>query len=764
MKPRRVLLAAAAAPLALAGLCAAWVAWPLPGDLVRPPGSPGFTLEDRRGLPLRAMRAGDGSRRRWVPLGEMDPDLLAAFVAAEDRRFHTHHGVDLTGAARAARENLRAGRVVSGASTITMQLARLAHPAGLPRSWAGKARQALWALRLERHLGKQAVLEHYLNRVPLGQGTVGVDAAAELYFGASARDLSLGEAALLAGLARAPAGGNPLVAPGRARLRRAEVLRALGRQGYADAAALRRAGEEPVLAARTGGAPFLAPHFTSRVVSWLDHAGPARRPAGTWRTSLDAELQLALEGEVRHTVALLRNQGVRQAALVVLDNPTGEILAWIGSPDFWADTAGQVDMVASPRQPGSALKPFLYGLAFDRGRTPATIIADVARVYRTGTGPYRPRNYDRTEHGPVRAREALASSYNIPAVELAEQLGASALLRTLHDAGFASLARPADHYGLGLALGNGDVTLLELANGYRALAAGGVWSPTRWWHAAEDRHGAGGTRRVMSARSAALVLDVLDDPAARVPGFGLDSPLELPFPVAAKTGTSRHFTDNWAVGATGRFTVAVWVGNFDGRPMDGVSGVTGAGPLLHRALLATARRYDPGTLPTPGELGAEAAAICRVSGLRAGARCPRTTEWFAPGTAPADGCDWHDEAGGVRWPAEFAEWAERSGRSRTAADGIPDQGAARASAAAGTGPAASALRIVAPRHGDLYRLPPGVDPRYATIALRTAGAGPGVRWSVNGRAVAGRWPLARGEHLVLATRGAERDSVRIRVE
>jgi penicillin-binding protein 1C len=198
-------------------------------------------------------------------------------------------------------------------------------------------------------------------------------------------------------------------------------------------------------------------------------------------TTLDLDLQKAIEAEVRHTVTTLRERNVRHAAAVVLDNTSGAVLAWVGSPDFFADPAGQVDMVVSARQPGSALKPFLYGLAFDQGFTAATVLPDVPRTFATMSGPYQPQNYDRRFRGPVRAREALASSYNVPAVDLADRLGAAALLRTLHDAGFASLARGAEHYGLGLALGNGDVTLLELANAYRGIANGGVWRPYQWF-------------------------------------------------------------------------------------------------------------------------------------------------------------------------------------------------------------------------------------------------------------------------------------------
>jgi penicillin-binding protein 1C len=738
---------------------AVWLTRPLPAELLRT-SAPGLVLLDRAGLPVRSTRAADGSLRRWVPLAEMDPDLLAAFLAVEDRRFYRHPGVDPRALARAALADLRARRIVAGGSTITMQLARLLRPSA--RTWPGKASQVLWALRLERRLSKQAILEQYLNRVPLGQGAVGVEAAAGLYFGTHATGLSLGQAALLAGLARAPSADNPLVSPRRARARRAAALARLVTGGFATPATVARASAEPLLPRGAAGV-FLAPHFTTLVAQWQDRAtGGVARPA-TVRTSLDLPLQLELEAEVRHTVETLADRGASQAAAVVLDNASGEILAWVGSPDFWADTAGQVDMVVSPRQPGSALKPFLYALAFDRGYTPASILPDIARVYQTSTGPYRPRNYDRRFHGPVRAREALASSYNLPAVDLADHLGTGRFLHLLREAGFASLGRSAEYYGLGLALGNGDVTLLELANGYRALGAGGVWRPWRWRAVAPGEAPELG-HRIATARSAALVLDILDDPVARIPGFGVETPLDFPFPVAAKTGTSRHFTDNWAVGVTGGFTVAVWVGNFSGRPMDGVSGVSGAGPLLHRAVLATAARHAPGGLPAPGSAGAVPLSICRLSGLRATARCPSAVEWFAPGTAPTAVCDWHG-AHEVRLPAEFAEWAQEQGVAAATLAG--SSAPSTTSLASASGPAsapasarrpdAGAFRILSPQEGDVYRVPAGVDARYATLALRAAGgvAGRGVRWTVDGHPQhSSRWPLEPGTHLIRAVDGA----------
>jgi penicillin-binding protein 1C len=754
---RRGLLAAVAAGTAVAAGAAVttWVAWPLPAHLLAPPATTSLTMLDRYGQPLRTSRAADDADRRWIPLGEADPDLLRAFIGLEDHRFYAHAGVDPKAVLRAARANWRSGRVVSGASTITMQLARLVRP--VPRTWVGKARQVLWALRLEAHLTKQQILEQYLNRVPLGQGTVGVAAAADLYFDATPRQLSLGQAVLLASLATAPSRDNPMVDRTRAARRRAEALGRLRARRVLTEPDSARAAAEPVVTARPPA--FDAPHFTTRVLEEAAGAAEAADAAGAAgaagaaeiRTTLDLALQAEIEAEVRHTVATLAERGGRDAAAVVLDNRSGEVLAWVGSPDFWGDAAGQVDMVTSARQPGSALKPFLYGLAFDHGESPASVLPDVAHSYVTPSGVYAPRNYDRRFHGPVRAREALASSHNVPAVELTHRLGVGALLATLHRAGFVSLTEPAEHYGLGLALGNGDVTLIELANAYRALANGGTWSP--WtWHPLPVSEPPVPSSAVMSPVSAALVLDILADPVARMPGFGPETPFAFPFPTAVKTGTSRNFTDNWAIA----------VGDAAGRPMERVSGVSGAGPLLQRVVLRVAARYAPGVLPTPAEAGARRVRICALSGGLATDRCPGMPEWV-PAAARLAPCTWHRSEGTVL-PAVYAEWVAEQDRA-VAGNAVAALGGGRPAAPSSVIDDPRAIRILSPLDGDRYSVPAGTDPRYATVALRavTREQEGSVRWFVDGQLVhAERWRLVPGEHRVraVAADGAS-DEVRI---
>lgn len=735
-----------------------WLLVPPDDTLLARPAALGVTLTDRDGVPLRDTRAPDGARWRWRTLGEIDPLVASAFIAAEDRSFLEHRGIAWRSLARAARDNLLAGRVVSGASTISMQVARLLHD--LPRGWIGKLRQVAWALRLERHVGKTELLEQYLNRVPLGQGTIGVEAAAQLYFGTSAGRLGAGRAATLAGIARSPARDNPLASAERATARRALVLARLAAAGTLRPEERAIAEAEPVLAARRRDAVFRAPHFTTRVLAALDSARDVRTDARDApatdaprdaaaaprvRTTLDLALQEAIEADVRQVVASLADVRVRHAAAVVLDNASGDVLAWVGSPDFDGER-GQVDMVVSRRQPGSALKPLLYALAFERGYGAHHVLADIPRTWMTSTGPYAPRNYDRRFRGPVRARVALASSLNVPAVQLADELGAASLLDVLHRAGFASLARSADHYGLGLALGNGEVTLLELANAYRALANGGVRTPVR---RLADTPRPIDTTRVVRADAAALTLDILADADARLAGFGEAPVFHFPWPVAVKTGTSRHFTDNWAVGVTGRFTVAVWVGNFDGTPMAAVSGISGAGPLLRRAILSTAARHQPGLLPSPADAGATRVRICRVSGMTAVPACDAVDEWQladAPSPAPDD---WHRH-GAVVLPARFADW-EASEHALPTTFVRTSGPAEAATTGRGNDAARAPLVLLSPRDGDEYVLPSGPERSVATVPLRATGRGADgpLTWTIDGRPVdAARWRPDPGEHVV----------------
>ncbi len=667
------------------------------GDPPMPPPAGGLfsaTTEfvDRDGLPLRIFD--EGELRLPAPLTALSPWVLLSTMAAEDKRFWDHRGVDGQAVLRALWQNTRAGKIVSGGSTLTQQLVRQLDPR--PRSLWGKAREAWSALRLERRATKAEILEAYLNSVFYGSGACGIEAAARVYFDLPARDLSLAQSALLAGLPKSPTGYNPLRRREAAIARQRVVLDRLKAWGWVDKAAETSARTEPLAFARRPR-PFFAPHFTDRLRTCV--------PPGRHVTTLDRGLQEELEGLLPAYLRRLAAQNVTNGALLVLDNATGDILAWVGSRDYFQDRdGGQVDGVTALRQPGSSVKPFLYELAFERGARPGDLIDDTPFFT---TGRYAPRNYDNAYHGRVSLREALANSYNIPAVRLVEKIGIDPLLRRLRAAGLSSLTGTAGDYGLALALGNAEVTLLDLTSAYALLARGGVGRPPRSLQG--DAHVPG--VRVADRAAVYLVSHVLSDNGARARAFGLNSPLSLPFPFAAKTGTTKDYRDNWALGYTPRWTIGVWVGNFDGRPMRRVSGITGAGPILRDAAMAVHARYPSGDFTPPRDIAE--GEICPVSGRYLSLDCPTAVaEVFAKRFPPPGPCREHREE--------------------------PEA-------------ASSGFRLVYPRRGDIFKIDPAIDRSAQALRFRLEGEVPDrLRWRVDGREIAqgpeAWWALAPGRH------------------
>jgi len=523
------------------------------------------TLVDRYGTPIQTVRVDKEVRRlAWTPLAEMSPALLTAIVLSEDRRFWEHGGVDWQAAATSAWGNLWNTRT-RGASTLTMQLAGLVDD-GLARPRAGrsvaqKLGQALTATRLEASWKKSEILEAYLNSVPYRGELVGIDALAQTLFAKRPSGLDAQEAAIAAALVRSPNAQSSDVA------RRACGVLELQRLGCVGVMAL----TETALARRGGMAlgEQLAPHFARRVV---DPSGPPVQ-----RTTLDARLQRFAVAQLRRQLAELAGRNVEDGAVVVLDNASGEVIAWVGSSGDLSGAAA-VDGVLARRQPGSTLKPFVYELAFEqRLITPATLLDDSPAQIATASGLYLPQDYDRAWRGFVSARTALGASLNVPAVRVGTLVGSDALLARLNALGLA-LPESAGWYGASLALGSADVTLLGLANAYRTLAEGGMHSPV----VVAAAGAATRPVRVADAAAVYLVTDILADNNARVGTFGWASPLATRGFAAVKTGTSKDMRDNWCVGFTDRYTIAVWTGNASGAAMHDVSGVSGAAPVWHQ--------------------------------------------------------------------------------------------------------------------------------------------------------------------------------------
>lgn len=568
-----------------------------------------LTLLDRHGVPLQTLRVDPTVRRLpWVPLQDLSPALLQAIVVSEDRRFWEHGGVDWAAAARSAWANLINTRT-RGASTLTMQLAGLiddglARPPGGRSAWQ-KLGQVVVAQRLERQWTKAQILEAYLNAVPWRGELVGVGALSQTLFGKHPSGLDAQEAAIAAALVRGPNAGAERVAE-----RACGVLQAL-QQDCRGVAAL---AAQALL--RRGGMPLgeqLAPHYARLA---LRRDGPAAQ-----RSTLDARVQRLAVQLLRQQLAELQGRNVEDGAVLVLDNASGEPLAWVGAHGDSA--AAQVDGVLARRQPGSTLKPFVYGLAFERRLlTPASLLDDSPAEIATGSGLYLPQNYDRQFKGLVSVRTALGASLNIPAVRVGAMLPPDALHQRLNALGF-NLEESAGWYGASLALGSADVTLLALANAYRTLANGGVHAPPALPGLARAA-----PRRVLAAGAAYQVTDILADNNARVRTFGFDSHLRTRGFAAVKTGTSKDLRDNWCVGFSDRHTVAVWVGNASGAPMHDVSGISGAAPIWH-ALVQHLQHGQTSQAPVAP------ASLRRARVEYADAPEPARDEWFVAGTEPA---------------------------------------------------------------------------------------------------------------------------------
>jgi penicillin-binding protein 1C len=681
--------------LAVAIVALAYALRPIgPDAFAQSPGAVRFV--DRAGLPLGTVAARDTDHAVHVSLAAIAPSFLTAVVAVEDARFRRHPGVDPIALARAAGEFARHGHIVSGGSTITMQLAGLRYD--LPRTVWGKAREIALALRIERGLSKDQILEAYVNRIPMGGDIVGVEAAARTYFGMPASDLDLAQAALLAALPNDPVALDPYVHRADLERRRRAIVAYLQRSGAIAAPAAQRALAERVAIVPRSEGVGDAPHLVFRLA--------ASTPAGTERvrTTIDRDLQRYVTNAAQEVVAALATRSVRDAAAIVVDNATGDVLAYVGSPAYFDRAAlGRNDGVVALRQPGSTLKPFLYELAFERRVIrPATILSDVPTTYAIpGARLYAPADYSGAFEGAVRPRVALADSLNVPAVRTLSAVGVAPFEARLRALGFVQLDRSPDYYGLGLTLGSGEVTLEELARAYATIARGGRPLTLRY-RESDPLTPAVSAQRIGDEQAWSLVTDMLADAHARARAFGVASLLRLPFPSAVKTGTSSDFRDTWTVGFTRDFTVATWVGNFDGAPMQHISGVTGAAPLWNRIMLHLAERREPGSFAPPR--GYARRAICATTGALPDRACPSVvTEWL-------DADDRRALDAAVPLVAPFA--------------------------------------IASPRDGAQYR--PG-----GAIVLRTlASAGPDIRWTVDGRPAgtgpAVRFVLRRGAYTIVA--------------
>ncbi len=628
--------------------------------------TPSVRIVDRQGRLLYESISAEGGRHTVLNLDEISPYLRQATLATEDRNFYQHPGVDFVGVLRAMWINLRGGEVLAGGSTITQQIARtllLDTEERFQNTLRRKLRESILAWQLTRRFSKNEILALYLNQTYYGGFSYGVEAAAQTYFGKPAAELDLAESALLAGLPQAPSLYNPLLNPEEAKKRQVVVLGLMEKEGLIDSEKRALAEEEPLVYA-AAPYPMEAPHFVLWVRGQLDQllSSEYRDRSLTVHTSLDLDWQRHAERAIQDHLERIRadrgglGHNVNNAALVAIDTHTGEIRAMVGSRDYFStDIDGAVNMAITPRQPGSALKPLIYAAAFDPTRetpwTAATMILDVPTTFELHDGKsYTPKNYDLRFHGPVLAREALASSLNVPAVITLDEIGFETFFGLAADLGITTFSSPQES-DLSLALGGSEVSLLELTSAYGAFSKGGnrldpigitrIETETR-----DSRYQATAMegKRVLDERVAWLISDILSDNDARTPGFGSNSALQIDRPAAVKTGTTSNFHDNWTVGytpdapgdETHGLVVGVWVGNTDHEPMIDVDGLSGAAPIWHQFIRTVLSGQPETDFERPP--GMTQVRVCSLSGMLPTEACPyQRLEWFIEGTEPTQG-------------------------------------------------------------------------------------------------------------------------------
>lgn len=667
---------------------------------------------DRQGQVIQTVRLDRQVRRLpWVRLQDISPAMRTAIVLSEDQRFWRHSGVDWQAVAAGAWTNLW-NHKTRGASTVTMQLAGLlAEGQGRPkggRSWGQKVSQAWMAHQLESNWSKSEILEAYLNLVPFRGEMVGLSALTQTLFGKHPDGLDAQESAVAAALVRGPNAPAPTVTRRACQVLTWQRLSCAGLDALTGTALMRKGG--PPLGEQ------LAPHFGRLLVQQFAAHRPATPVPLSVRTTLDARWQRLATTLLRQHLSELNGRDVEDGAVIVLDNARGDVLAWVGSSGSLSDTP-QVDAVLARRQPGSTLKPFVYGLAFERKLlTPASLLHDAPVQLPTGAGLYIPQNYDKQFKGWVSVRTALGNSLNVPAVRAGAMLGPDALAGLLNRAGLG-LREPGGFYGPGLALGSPEVTLRDLTNAYRALANQGVWTTIRTQPGDAQPEA---PRRFFSAATAYLLSDILSDNTARALTFGLDSALATRGFAAVKTGTSKDMRDNWCVGYTSRYTVGVWVGNTSGSPMHDVSGVSGAAPVW-AALVRELHRAQPSLAPRM-----PAGVVRQAIHFERQGRDPVDAdrdEVFMAGTAMSL---WHLAASGTE--------AERA--------------------------------IQSPQDGAIYALDPDMPPRNQRIALRSRQSVG--EWWLDGHRLSSRadlwWQPWPGRHeLIWRRKGQDIDKVRFEV-
>ncbi|QHX43449.1 penicillin-binding protein 1C [Treponema vincentii] len=619
-------------------------------------------IYDRGGNLIQILALGDGIRREFTAYEAIPPDAVRIFLAAEDKDFFSHRGIDIAAIARAAYQNISSGKRVSGASTITMQLARLIVPAK-ERTFFAKLREARNALRIERRLSKQAILELYLNSIPFGFQTEGLTSAARNFFALPLSELTTEQLCCLAVIPRRPTGYNPLEHPEACAEKATALYRSVfiqgnetqnGRQGTQLEGRLLQTART----ARRFEYPFGMPHYIEYLVrrykagdlQRINQTQEIRRPVSeiletTPRSLppdwyLTADNTLSAQAEFLLQVQLKNNPQarVRNGAVLVIENATGNILAWVGSNSYFDDeNNGKIDGVTALNQSGSSSKPFLYALALEHGWKPSDVLPDIPMRFGKEEA-YIPRNFNNRFNGPVRLRIALASSLNIPAVYLLNELGTENYLHTLEALGFQSIDTAGAEAGLSLALGSMPVSLYELVRAFSVFPRDGILIPLHSFTDGSTADGFSEPKQVFNADTARLICSILSDSAARAKGFGFSSTFKTPFPSIFKTGTANQFQSLIALASSSAFTVGVWMGNFAGNTVIGKTGSSAPAAIAHNLLIRLHRQplADGTAVPAKNFMEPEhwyRGSVCALSGMPAGSACHNTVQEYLPAFA-----------------------------------------------------------------------------------------------------------------------------------
>ena len=599
---------------------------------------------DRNGDILRWIPDEKGERYIWNSIESFPPLLLKAFIAAEDKRFYRHGGIDPAAILRAIKDNIINGRIVSGASTITQQLVRMVYPTN--RTFIQKSFEAIRAIRVEGHFDKDQILEFYLNRVPLGNNLLGIKAASKIYFGKSSGNLTLSEMAILASLPKAPGSLNPYGH---------HVNRLMDRKNWVlgQMFQLEFISLEDKIRAQKAVPKFLPREFPFKAPHFVDLLLKDIKPDRAVFTTIDSALQKRIEQIlISHQPRLMKRSG-RQASAVVLDNATSQVLAMSGSFEYSTKNHGYNNGAVALRSPGSTLKPFVYAQALDSGFNAASILEDVRRSYSAPQGVFTPANFNRRAYGPVSMREALGNSLNQSAIFLLSRVRYDTFYDTLASLGLINYPEHGpNYYGLGLVVGNPEVSLLELVAAYSALSNGGIYRPPQLL--VQDVKPP--ESQVFSPEASFIVTDILSDPGARVLTFGDFFNQKLPFKMAIKTGTSTHYRDAWIIGYTQKYTVGIWVGNFNGRPTNRLSGASAGGAILGEMMNVLHPNRAPGNFDIPQDVGK--VPVCSISGMKPLKTCPHIKhEYFISGNEPKKLCTFHAKDGQLHnLPTPFASW------------------------------------------------------------------------------------------------------------